>query len=64
MLFRSNPAVTLARTLTDTFAGIRPADAWPFIVSQVVGALLALGVFRWLLPAPGTSHSDSRTDLR
>ena len=60
----ANPAVTLARTLTDTFAGIRPADAGPFIVSQVVGALLALGVFRWLLPAPGAPQDDSRPDLR
>ena len=60
----ANPAVTLARTLTDTFAGIRPADAGPFIVSQLVGALAALGVFRWLLPAPSKPKGDARTDLR
>jgi glycerol uptake facilitator-like aquaporin len=45
----ANPAVTVARTLTDTFSGIRPADAPLFIVCQVVGALLATFVFVWLL---------------
>jgi glycerol uptake facilitator-like aquaporin len=44
----ANPAVTLARSLTDTFAGIRPSDAPGFIVSQCLGALLALVVFRWM----------------
>lgn len=44
----ANPAVTLARALTDTFAGIRPIDAPMFIVAQVVGALAAMGVGRWL----------------
>jgi Major intrinsic protein. len=38
----ANPAVTLARTLTDTFAGIAPASAPGFIVAQIIGALLAL----------------------
>jgi len=45
----ANPAVTIARSLTDTFAGIRPADAPGFIAAEIVGALLALVVFRWLL---------------
>ena len=44
----ANPAVTLARTLTDTFAGIRPADAPGFIAAQLAGAALAFGFFRWL----------------
>jgi glycerol uptake facilitator-like aquaporin len=44
----ANPAVTLARTLTNTFAGIRTVDAPGFIAAQVVGALLALTTFRWL----------------
>jgi glycerol uptake facilitator-like aquaporin len=44
----ANPAVTVARTLTNTFAGIRPVDAPGFIAAQVVGAVLALAVFRWL----------------
>lgn len=45
----ANPAVTIARTLTNTFSGIRPADAPLFIVCQIVGALLATFVFVWLL---------------
>jgi glycerol uptake facilitator-like aquaporin len=44
----SNPAVTLARTLTDTFSGIRPIDAGGFIAAQVVAAVTAVWVFRWL----------------
>jgi glycerol uptake facilitator-like aquaporin len=44
----ANPAVTFARTLTNTFAGIRPIDAPGFIAAQFVGALLALATFRWL----------------
>jgi glycerol uptake facilitator-like aquaporin len=47
----ANPAVTLARTATDTFAGIRPADAPLFIVAQLLGAAAATAVFRWLVPA-------------
>jgi len=44
----ANPAVTLARSLTDTFAGIRPADAPAFILAQCVGAFAALVLARWL----------------
>lgn len=44
----ANPAVTIARTLTHTFAGIRPLDAPAFIVVQIVGMLAAVVVFRWL----------------
>ncbi len=47
----ANPAVTLARCLTDTFAGIRPADALPFMAAQLVGAIAATLLFRWLVPA-------------
>ena len=46
----ANPAVTLARSATDTFAGIRPADAPAFIIAQVLGAAAATGLFRWLVP--------------
>ena len=53
----ANPAVTIARTLTDTFAGIRPADAPAFILAQVVGATGATIAFRWLVPAlPNTAE--------
>ena len=47
----ANPAVTLARAATDTFAGIRPADAPGFILAQLAGAAAATLLFRWLLPA-------------
>ena len=45
----ANPAVTIARTLTDTFSGIRPADAPLFIICQIIGALMATWVMAWLL---------------
>ena len=44
----ANPAVTLARALSDTFAGIRPDDVLPFVAAQLVGGLLAYGLVRWL----------------
>ena len=47
----ANPAVTLARAASDTFAGIRPADAPGFIVAQMLGAAAATLLFRWLVPA-------------
>lgn len=46
----ANPAVTLARSLTNTFSGIRPVDAPGFIVAQIVGALAATALFRFLVP--------------
>jgi glycerol uptake facilitator-like aquaporin len=45
----ANPAVTLARAASDTFAGIRPADAPAFTVAQIAGALAAIFCFRWLV---------------
>ncbi len=47
----ANPAVTLARAATNTFSGIRPVDAPGFIAAQLVGALAATAVFRWLVPS-------------
>lgn len=47
----ANPAVTLGRTVTDTFSGIRPVDAPGFIVAQILGAAAATLLFRWLVPA-------------
>jgi glycerol uptake facilitator-like aquaporin len=53
----ANPAVTLARSLTDTFAGIRPIDAPAFIAAQLVGAAAATALFRWLVPTlPATAE--------
>jgi glycerol uptake facilitator-like aquaporin len=46
----ANPAVTLARGFTDTFAGIRPADIPGFVVVQLLGAFAATLLFRWLVP--------------
>ncbi len=46
----ANPAVTLARAASDTFAGIRPADAPAFLLAQLAGALAAALVMRWLVP--------------
>ncbi len=48
----ANPAVTIGRTLTDTFSGIAPADAPAFILAQVLGAALATWVFGWLWAKP------------
>ncbi|RWE19082.1 MAG: aquaporin family protein, partial [Mesorhizobium sp.] len=45
----ANPAVALARSLTDTFSGIRPMDLPGFIVAELLGALIALALMGWLL---------------
>lgn len=46
----ANPAVTLARSLTDTFAGIRPSDVPGFVLAQLLGGGAALVVCRWMVP--------------
>lgn len=53
----ANPAVTAARSFSDTFAGIRPADAPGFVVAQLVGAGAATLLFRWLVG----ERSDEQT---
>ena len=60
----ANPAVTLARALTDTFTGIRPADVPGFVAAQATGALAAVLLFRWLAadPAAAASASPARLD--
>jgi len=63
----ANPAVTLARAASDTFAGIRPVDAPGFILAQLVGAAAATTLFRWLVPslpdvAADVVLSERRTD--
>jgi glycerol uptake facilitator-like aquaporin len=69
----ANPAVTLARSASDTFAGIRPTDTPGFVAAQLVGAAAATALFRWLVPTlpeeaaevvvphseRGASHEDS-----
>jgi glycerol uptake facilitator-like aquaporin len=47
----ANPAVTLARAASDTFAGIRPVDAPGFIIAQLLGAAAATLLFRWFVPS-------------
>jgi glycerol uptake facilitator-like aquaporin len=54
----ANPAVTLARSASDTFAGIRPADVPGFIVAQLIGAAAATMLFRWLVPNLPESARD------
>lgn len=57
----ANPAVSIARALTQTFAGIRPSDVPGFILAQAVGALLAFAAARYLLPsAAGSAGTGSR----
>jgi glycerol uptake facilitator-like aquaporin len=46
----ANPAVTIARSLTDTFAGIRPADVPGFVAAQMLGGVAATALFAWLVP--------------
>ena len=54
----ANPAVTLARAFTDTFAGIRLIDVPPFVAAQLVGASAATVLFRWLMPFVPASADD------
>lgn len=51
----ANPAITVARSLSNSFAGISPADVAGFVVAQFAGALLALMTARWLFPAEAES---------
>jgi glycerol uptake facilitator-like aquaporin len=54
----ANPAVTIARSLSDSFAGIAPADVSGFIGAQMLGAGAATLVFRWLAPGDRTVAAD------
>jgi len=55
----ANPAVTMARCITDTFAGIRPRDVPGFVLAQILGAAAALLVFRWLVPSRISAESGA-----
>jgi len=55
----ANPAVTIARSLSDTFAGIRPVDVLPFIAAQVCGGFSAVLLFEWLSPQPSDPRFES-----
>lgn len=58
----ANPAVTLARSASDTFAGIRPVDAPGFIFAQLAGAAAATALFRWLVPSVAGRVVDRAQD--
>ncbi len=54
----ANPAVTIARCLSNTFAGIRPVDVPLFVVAQFAGGIAATFLFRWLIPGLPSSARD------
>lgn len=54
----ANPAVTVARSLSDTFAGIRPLDAPAFILAQLCGAAVATLLMRWMIPDHSSGSSN------
>jgi glycerol uptake facilitator-like aquaporin len=54
----ANPAVTIARSLSDTFAGIRPLDVPLFVAAQFAGAVAATLLFRWLVPRLATTAKE------
>lgn len=54
----ANPAVTIARALSDTFAGIRPIDVPLFVAAQFVGGIAATLLFRWLVPSLPSTAKD------
>jgi glycerol uptake facilitator-like aquaporin len=54
----ANPAVTIARSFSNTFAGIQPADVPGFIAAQLIGAGAATALFRWLLPSLPKTAAD------
>jgi glycerol uptake facilitator-like aquaporin len=57
----ANPAVTIARSLTETFSGIRPQDAPPFIAAQFLGAFAVTALFAWL--SPSTPRTEAAGEL-
>jgi glycerol uptake facilitator-like aquaporin len=58
----ANPAVTLARSATNTFAGVRPADVGGFIAAQLAGALAATILFQWLVPLAKADPAGQLSD--
>lgn len=58
----ANPAVTIARVLSDTFAGIRPVDVPLFIAAQVSGAIAATLLFGWIVPRPVLASQVAASD--
>src|ERR1051326_7077927 len=59
----ANPAETIARAMTNTFAGIRPTDVLGFLIAQSAGAIAAFALFGWLLPLRAANSTESATVL-
>jgi glycerol uptake facilitator-like aquaporin len=59
----ANPAVTIARSLSDTFAGIRPQDVPAFVLAQLLGAVVATLLFAWLAPAQSAKRAILREQV-
>src|SRR5579859_1387879 len=57
----ANPAVAIARSMTNTFSGIRPVDLPGFIIAELLGAVLSLGLMTWLLKAPAAGGREVAT---
>ncbi|PDT28114.1 aquaporin family protein [Rhizobium sp. L9] len=60
----ANPAVAFARSLTDTFSGIRPVDLPGFWIAEILGAAVALFLFTWLLQSAETSSSSLPSEAK
>ena len=60
----ANPAVTIARSISDTFAGIRPTDVLGFVLAQFAGGTCAAVLFRWLLGSQGQTATASTGENR
>ncbi len=63
----ANPAVTIGRAFTDTFAGIAPASVPPFLIAQLAGGLVAVAAVRWWYPGADRAavpHVDTREPIR
>jgi glycerol uptake facilitator-like aquaporin len=59
----ANPAVVIARSLTNTFSGIRPVDAPWFILAEIIGALISVVVFQWLLKRGSQQSASAARDV-
>lgn len=59
----ANPAVTVARTLSDTFAGIAPSSVLPFIAMQLVGGSVGYALVRWLCPSATESTPEPSEEI-
>jgi len=60
----ANPAVTVARALTDTFAGIAPAHVAAFVAVQLAGAFAGAALMDWLVGAPGSAPASAAPEPR